>query len=160
MIDYELCAVLKDCGISNDVAGLIDDYVFQMNMVKKRGLLLSELSGTECFRMYNDINTYGDFMSGVYEGVRWTMWRVVYHWCVEVFLELDDDEFEEVEVLIHAGYITIHSPVYFGWDCAHIGDFPVDGRGTYKTFNYNMSVVHSAVEYIQQRRGMIDEYSQ
>ena len=148
---------LYELGFPLDVIGLIEDYVVDMVQIEyNKGLyrcVVEKLHDTECFRMWRDIETYGTDVSGTYEGVRWSMLRVRQYWRVEVFLGdidpvdgvVDGDMFEDADEIRE---ITFDSATYVGWDCGHYGDYPVDRRGVFKTFGYNMTVVERMINYV------------
>lgn len=100
--------------------------------------------------MQYDISTYGNQRSGSYKGINWSMKRPYgNYWCGYIYPnddDISDKDIKNLEEIAHGG-LTMG----YGFDCTHLGDYPMDKNGTFRTFEYVYKCITSMIDYLHNR---------
>ncbi len=105
---------------------------------------------SQSIRMIQDLEKYPSPEEGVYKNVEYKMKRLHNSiWGGYVKVEnVSDEMHEKMEELSHGG-ITGGCDGMIGFDCSHLGDYPLCADGIYRDRNYVLAVIHRMIDELQ-----------
>jgi len=93
-------------------------------------------------RRQADIAEYGNEQEFTYKKIRcYMLRRYGKYWCGYLDCGIVEDVFNRLNGVAHGG-MTAHN----GFDCAHLGDYPVDPDGEYRDYAYVRKVLEDLVD--------------
>jgi hypothetical protein len=121
-------------------------------MGKKKSPLIVP-AASQHSKMLKDIQKHGNRDSGTYRGIPWMMTRPCRtYWCGYVTYDqsalskkykLTKDNTQRLEIISHGGLTSD-----LGFDCSHIGDYPMSANGTFRTYAYVYGILKGMIDYI------------
>ena len=129
----------------------IDDFIAGMEETMNRVRARQEQPPTphqleQEARRVADIKEYGNFQEFNYKNVRCYMQRTTTghrSWCGYLDCGITADTFERLEGIAPGG-MTAHN----GFDCCHLGDYPVDLDGEYRDYAFVRAALERMVDEV------------
>lgn len=98
-------------------------------------------------KLIQDVTVYGMKQTGSYRGVSYTAKRngrdMRRHWCgyIHPNTSCTEEQGERIDAAAHGGLTW-----GIGFDCAHIGDYPLYVDGQFRDFPYVLSIIKAMID--------------
>lgn len=92
---------------------------------------------------------------GYYREIKYELKRLVYtHWCGYIYPEfkIKDNVVNMLENISHGGLTS-----GLGFDCAHIGDYPMFGNGTFRDRLYVLQIIHNIIDCVLENKDIAND---